>query len=229
MGDLYLYGQHAVLAALKNPRRRLKRLYLAAEHKVTASCSITITEKSTFSRLLPQGAIHQGYALATEPLEQPSLDDILDTAPKHLLVLDQVTDPQNIGAILRTAAAFGVQAVVVQDRHAPNETSAMVKTACGAFERIDYVAVTNLSRSLEALKNAGYWCIGFSERGREVFTPRHAADKTAFVFGAEGDGLRRLVAQTCDALVRLPTVPDFPSLNVGAAVAATLGSYAAYK
>ena len=221
-----LYGHHAVLAALENPLRRPKRLWITAENKALVPkqppCSVEVVDKQALHKLAPAGAVHQGWVLDCALLEQPALEDIVAEEPQTIILLDQVTDPQNIGGIIRSAAALGAAAVVVQDRHAPGETPALVKTACGGFERVPYIGVTNLSRSLTDLQAAGYWCIGFSEHADVSFAPKLFSQKTVLVFGAEGEGMRRLVTERCDQLARLPTNPDFPSLNVTSTVTAVL-------
>ncbi len=225
-----LYGWHTVRHALSNPSRAKKALYVTKEAQAklpATSLPVQVVERAALDAALPRDAVHQGIVLQCSPLPAAYLDEALEGLEKPLVVLDQVTDPHNIGAILRSAAAFGAAGVVVQDRHAPNETAVLAKAASGALDVIPLYRTTNIARALDALKNQGYWCIGFDSGdhpalGRAPLPRAGFTTKTALVFGAEGAGLRRLVAESCDALHRLPTDPAFPSLNVSNAVAVGL-------
>ena len=248
-GD-WLYGRHAVGAALLNPRRTIHRLLATpeaaaelADHAQIAATGIAAepTDRDTLARLLPPGAVHQGLALSAAPLPPVALEDMLDALDEEatatravLLFLDQVTDPQNIGAILRSAAVFGARAVVVPERHAPPITGAMAKAASGAVEHVPLVRVINLARSLDAVKEAGFWCIGldggaertlaavWGEVGAQVGAPSERGGRSALVLGAEGEGLRRLTREHCDVMARLPTPGPLTSLNVSVATAVAL-------
>lgn len=171
--------------------------------------------------LLP-GAVHQGVALDAAPLPETSLEALLATAPKLLLLLDQVTDPHNVGAILRSAAAFGADAVLLTDRHAPGQGGVLAKTASGALEHVPLITVVNLARTMATLRDAGFWCIGLAEEGAQDIAAHDLSGKTALVLGAEGEGLRRLTRERCDALARLPTQGAIGSLNVSNAAAVAL-------
>jgi 23S rRNA (guanosine2251-2'-O)-methyltransferase len=167
------------------------------------------------------GAVHQGVVLEVEPLDQPALEDILDEKPR-LLMLDQVTDPHNVGAILRTAAAFGVGGVIVPKNHAPEEGGAMAKSACGALDMVPMIEVTNLVAAMEEIKPHGYWLIGLDGDG-DVTVREAGLDATScLVLGAEGAGLRRLTRDHCDRLVRIPMDARMESLNVSNATAIAL-------
>ncbi|MCK5519402.1 MAG: 23S rRNA (guanosine(2251)-2'-O)-methyltransferase RlmB, partial [Alphaproteobacteria bacterium] len=174
--------------------------------------------------LLPRDAVHQDILLDCKPLEETLLIDLLLTVPDDakILVLDQVTDPHNIGAILRSAAAFGAVAVVMQKIHAPEITGTLAKAASGAVEHVPLLREVNLSRSLEQLREAGFFCIGFDEKGKQPLSKINLTGKTALVLGAEGSGLRRLVAKNCDELVKLQTQGRISSLNVSNAAAVAL-------
>jgi len=223
----YLFGKHAVLAALSNPTRKCHRVLLTAQAKKEmgefGKIPLSIVEASHLQSLLPQGAVHQGIALDTLPLEQPSIHDLLADEPgQPVVVLDQVTDPHNVGAILRSAAAFNAAAVIVTDRHAPQESGVMAKAASGAMEVVPLIAVINLSQAMDALKKAGYWIAGLDGEAKQTIDEARLDAKTALVLGAEGEGMRRLTAERCDFLVKLPMSERMESLNVSNAAAVAL-------
>lgn len=226
-GTLWLYGLHAVRAALANPRRKIRRAVLteraAAEVSPPARISVEITSIEAVGRLLPAGAVHQGAALLVEPLAELDLETILDDIPpgrRIVAVLDQVTDPHNEGAILRSAAALGISAIVVQDRHAPPESGALAKAASGALDRIPRIAVVNIARSLEILGRLGFWRIALVADGDEALGDAAPSQgDVALVLGAEGAGIRRLVRETCDSSAYIPMAAGEDSLNVSNAAA----------
>ena len=237
--DVWLYGLHAVAAALANPRRKPRRLLVTAEAAETLAEAIAATphavEAETVGRReieaeLPEDAVHQGAALLTAPLPAAELAAIpqvpADGAPpprrRVVVVLDQVSDPHNIGAILRSAAAFGALAVVVPDRGSPEETAALAKAASGALETVPLVRVTNLARALATLKTAGFWCVGLDGGAECTLAEQDLPDALALVLGAEGAGLRRLTLESCDFTARLPIRPAMESLNVSNAAAVAL-------
>jgi 23S rRNA (guanosine2251-2'-O)-methyltransferase len=172
--------------------------------------------------LLPQGAVHQGVALRPAPLQDADLADFDARPGAVLLMLDQVTDPQNVGAILRSAAAFGVAGLVLQDRNAPKLSGALAKAAAGAVEKTPVARVVNLSRALEDLARLGWRAVGLAGEAELSLDAALDGAPTVLVMGSEGDGLRRLVAEHCDALARIPMPGDFESLNVSAAAAIAL-------
>jgi len=232
--DYWLYGRHAVEAALANPARNLRRLLLAESPDEALARKLAtlrlplgpeVVGRAALEGTLPPGAVHQGLALRAEPLFQPSLPVFLAELrdrPAVILALDHVTDPQNVGAILRSAAAFGAAAVLSTVDHAPPEGGALAKTASGGLEVVPYLRETNLVRSLELLKQAGFWCFGLAEQGEGLLSGVEAGTRACLVLGAEGEGLRRLTRERCDALVRLPTRPPIASLNVSNAAAVAL-------
>jgi len=240
--DRWIFGFHAVSAALANPNRTCNRLLLTTDSARRAddlfknadkkqidrsSLHIERTERSEIERYLPAQAVHQGIALETGPLPARDIADIsepLETGPDIIIMLDQVTDPHNIGAILRSAASFGARAVIMQDRNAPPETGTMAKAASGAMEVVPIVRVANLSRALENLAERGYWRIGLAAEGAETMAEADPGPRVVLVLGAEGSGLRRLTAQNCDMLCRLPmaTSDEVTSLNVSNAAAVAL-------
>jgi 23S rRNA (guanosine2251-2'-O)-methyltransferase len=229
-GSAWLYGIHAVSAALDNTQRTVHRLVAtrAGEEKLASSgqspVRVEIVDRDTLEALLPPGAVHQGVALYAAPLPSVALEDVIERAPDDacIVVLDQVTDPQNVGAIMRSAAAFGATAIVLQDRHAPPVTGALAKAASGAVESLPLVRVTNLSRALDVLKTGGYWCVGLDGEADIILPDVKLDGRVGLIMGAEDSGLRRLTAENCDALARLPTSRTFGTLNVSAASAAAL-------
>jgi 23S rRNA (guanosine2251-2'-O)-methyltransferase len=243
-GERWLYGRHPVTAALANPERRWRRLAvlpgqedegraLAAAARATRRGDgepIRVLDRGGFVALLGADAVHQGLALEVEPLEAPDLDDLLRAAaatalpgPRAIVVvLDQVGDPHNVGAILRAAAAFGAKGVIVAAHGAPPVTGALAKAASGALELVPLIAEVNLARALDRLKEAGFWCCGLDERATQPLETLDPGPRVALVLGAEGEGMRRLVRERCDYLARLPTTPEMPSLNVSTAAAVAL-------
>ena len=178
---------------------------------------------SDLARLVAHDAPHQGLVLECEPLADLHLADVLDAQLNQpLVVLDQVTDPHNVGAILRSAAAFGAAALITQDRHAPPEGGALAKAASGALEIVPWVRVVNLARALEDIAEAGYWRIGMAGEAEAEFAAALPTGPVALVLGAEGEGLRHNIAVHCDALARLPMSGAIESLNVSNAAAIAL-------
>ena len=240
-GGGWLYGRHTVAAALANPERRWRRLVVlagqeaeaqqlvagaVAEHRGSAG-ALGILDRDAIAALLPPGAVHQGLALEVEPLREPSLDEVLrelETASERAVVvaLDQVSDPQNVGAVLRSAAAFGARAVLVAAHGAPSVTGALAKAASGAVDRVPLIRVVNLARALAQLKQARFWIGGLDETAEPLLSEIDLGTRAALVFGSEGSGLRRLVREACDHLARLPTTPAQPTLNVANAAAVAL-------
>ncbi len=228
-GAIWLYGLHAVAAALANPARRLRHLMLTEEAHQTLTrrhpppwpVPPELVDRGRLDHLLGRDIAHQGVALLADPLAPPSLQLALDR-PGPLIVLDQVTDPRNVGAILRSAAAFGAAAVIAQERNAPEETGALAKAASGALETIPLLRAVNIARTLIALKAAGIWTVGLDAAGAALSGPSLAQRRVALVLGAEGEGLRRLTRETCDEVAGLRMPGDMESLNVSAAASVAL-------
>src|SRR5688500_15525233 len=185
---------------------------------------VVMAEAPDLGRMVPNDAPHQGIVIEVEPLEDAWLDDLLADAPERavLLVLDQVTDPHNVGAILRSVAAFGGVGIVTQDRHSPPESGALAKAASGALERVPWVRVVNLARALEQIGEAGFWRIGLAGEAEADLKSALGPPRVALVLGAEGAGMRQNTREHCDALARLPIADSMESLNVSNAAAVAL-------
>jgi 23S rRNA (guanosine2251-2'-O)-methyltransferase len=235
---LWLWGTHPVLAALANPHRQFRRILFTLDalrhhaeeiNRLTEGRSLPQIEtvgRADLDSLLPPGAVHQGMAVAALPLPTLTVADLLSLAEGReqavIVLLDQVTDPHNVGAVLRSAAAFGALGLVVPDRHAPDETGALAKAASGALERLPLVRATNLARALEELKGGGFWIAGLAGDAPQTIAAAKLSGRIALVLGSEGEGLRRLTCERCDHLVRLPQSDLVESLNVSNAAAVAL-------
>ncbi|MBJ3784094.1 23S rRNA (guanosine(2251)-2'-O)-methyltransferase RlmB [Devosia sediminis] len=227
-GPVYLYGLHTVRAALDNPQRLKKELLVTPNAlnrlKETGAefgkVKVTETNPKELDRLLGGEAVHQGAALEVDPVSRFGLDDIKDL--KLVVVLDQLTDPHNVGAILRTACAFGADAVITTARHSPRETGVMAKAASGALDLVPMIEVRNLGDTLEKLKQRGLLVLGFDSEAEAPLRPRTDARPMAVVMGAEGKGLRQRTRELCDEMVRLDMPGPIKSLNVSNAAAIAL-------
>lgn len=231
----WLWGIHAVKAAWENPDRKIHS-YLVTDKTAKFHEEWTmpdgvkrpkadIVDRNIINKRLPNGAVHQGVAIQCSPLEEVFLSDIIikskTTDNMMVVILDQVTDPHNVGAILRSSCAFGASAIIVQSRHAPEATGVMAKAACGALEYVPIIREVNLSRAIEQLQDNFFNVVGLDEKGVDV-TEIQKSDKTCLVMGAEGPGLRQKVKETCTSLLRLPTDGPVPTLNVSNAAAVAL-------
>lgn len=225
-GAYFLYGRHPVEAALANPARKPRRLLATKNAAATlpllpADLAAQLVTSEELAALLPEGAVHQGIALEVLPLGDGNLD-ALAAKDRPIVILDQVTDPHNIGAILRSAAAFDAAGVIVMKHNAPDETGVLAKSASGALEIVPVVRVPNLVQAMEYLKKKGYWCAGLDGQATQTLAEAKMTAKTVLVMGAEGAGLRRLTAEHCDLLVKLPISSKMESLNVSNAAAIAL-------
>ncbi len=228
-----LYGAHAVRAALGNEKRRINRLFVTqnaanelAEAIDRRGVQPSVKTGGELAQMLPPDAVHQGMVLDCTPIPQPTLDEVAASG-KTLVLLDQVSDPRNVGAILRAAAVFGAGAVIVTRRNSPPAGGTLAKTAVGALEVVPLIEVANLARALEDLHKAGYMSVGLDEAGAVLIDQVPQGRPLAVVMGAEGPGLRRLTRETCDMLARLPVADAaegeaFATLNVATATAVTL-------
>ncbi len=232
-----LYGFHAVEQAWLNAQRHIDALYVTDAGLKSFEATLNqahqaqlkrpepqILDKNALEKTLPQGAVHQGLALVCPLIEDVSVQDFIIAAehkPSMLVMLDQVTDPHNVGAILRSACVFGLNGVILQRKHAPLLDGVLAKTACGAVEHVPVAYETNLNRCIETLQDAGFFIFGLDERGGDLADLKTLPDKTVLVMGSEGPGLRRLIKENCDSLLRLPTEGKISSLNVSNAAAVT--------
>ena len=229
-GQTWIYGRHPVAAALANPKRQILRLIATQEmttevERMEAERKLPLViekmERTAIDRLLEFGAVHQGVAAQVAPLPDLALDEAVSGA-EIVVVLDQVVDPHNVGAILRSCAVFGVSTLVIQDRHSPAEAGSLAKAASGALEWIPIARVTNISRALEQLKNLGFWIAGLDGEANMALGSFPLQSPLVLVMGAEGDGLRRLTRKACDHLLAIPSARADLSLNVSNATAVAL-------
>jgi 23S rRNA (guanosine2251-2'-O)-methyltransferase len=239
-GTVTLWGRHAVAAAMSNTAREILAIHGAGKAEPALASMFeevgvkrrsalpepTIQGIDELSDKVPPDAVHQGLVAIARPLPGLALEDLitrLGPAPDSLLVvLDQVTDPHNVGAVLRSAAAFGAAGVIVQSRYAPPADGVLAKAASGALELVPIVEVTNIARALDRLKEGGFWCVGLSGDGAVSIDRANLGGKIAMVLGAEGPGLRRLPRERCDVIARLPTEAGFATLNISNAAAIAL-------
>ncbi|MFL0585661.1 23S rRNA (guanosine(2251)-2'-O)-methyltransferase RlmB [Sphingomonas sp. ABOLG] len=228
------WGRHAVTAALANPNRTVRKLWGTREALASLDLPpvlpVVYADVADLGRMVPSDAPHQGLVAEVDPLEEIWLGDLLmegrdDRRP--LVVLDQVTDPHNVGAVLRSAAAFDALGIVTQDRHAPPESGALARAASGALETVPWVRVVNLARALDEIAEAGFWRIGLTGHADQTLAQVMGEAKVAIVLGAEGEGMRQNTEAHCDQLAKLPISPKVESLNVSNAAAIALYAAAA--
>jgi 23S rRNA (guanosine2251-2'-O)-methyltransferase len=237
-GGLWLYGRHAVEAALANPQRSCHRLLATAEARARLGASaqragleVVTVERGELDRRLGAETVHQGLALSVAPLPRFGLRRACLPEPGRnlVLMLDQISDPHNVGAILRTAAAFEVRAVVMAERRTAPLGGAVAKAASGALDLVPVVEVVNLARALDELAEMGYWRIALDGQAEQPIDAAPEADSLVLVLGAEGEGVRRLVREHCDFCARLPIAPAMESLNVSVACGIALYALAARR
>ncbi len=228
---LILYGKHAVMAALDNPARKIKKLVCTPDNAAQIKLKyphITVisADKKDIDKIVGSDAVHQGFALYCSELENLSIEELCSITAEdkkcNVLILDQVTDPQNIGAIIRSCAAFGSKALIVQDKNSPQESGAMAKAAAGTMELVPVVRVTNLARAIETLKKNGFWVVGMDGYAKNNVDNIDKNAKLAVIMGSEGAGMRRLIEESCDMTIRLPINEKVESLNVSTAAAVVL-------
>jgi 23S rRNA (guanosine2251-2'-O)-methyltransferase len=220
---MYLYGYHACLHALSNPRRQIIQVFVCDEldgidlsrHKVTK------LSKKELEQLIPPNSVHQNIVVKVAPLASYGMDFLKDKTG-CVVVLDQVTDPHNIGAIFRSACVFNALAVIVLQRNMPKETATLVKAASGAFDIIPFISVVNLSQAIQELKDFGFWTVGLLESGESSICDLDLTGKIALILGSEGKGIRSLTKKNCDFLSYIPTNENFSALNVSVAASISL-------
>jgi 23S rRNA (guanosine2251-2'-O)-methyltransferase len=224
------WGRHAVTAALANPERVVRRVWgtreaLAAFGGFPSDLPVTFAEVADLGRLVPSDAPHQGVVIEVDPLPDIWLGDLLEQGEgnnRPLVILDQVTDPHNVGAVLRSAAAFDALGLITQDRHAPPESGALARSASGALETVPWVRVVNLARALDEIGEAGFWRIGLTGHAPRTLAEAIGTARVALVLGAEGEGMRQNTEAHCDELAKLPISSKVESLNVSNAAAIAL-------
>ncbi len=226
--QLWIYGFHACQSALKNPHRNIFEIaHLSAKslEKLNLSSPAPykpkLVDKNWFDKKFGNDAVHQGIALLVDELDELSPDDLMnDSSPNQLVILlDQVNDPHNVGAIIRSAAAFDAKAIVTTDRNAPEESAVLAKSASGALELVPMMKYVNLANAIQELKNMGFWIYGFAEAGSTPLGKTKFSGKVALILGAEGTGMRELTKKNCDFLIHLETSSEFSTLNVSNAAA----------
>ncbi|MDR2902509.1 MAG: 23S rRNA (guanosine(2251)-2'-O)-methyltransferase RlmB [Lactobacillales bacterium] len=228
--ETILFGRHPVALALENKRRHIKEIFMVRgafdETLIPEKVVVRYVPKEQIDALAGKGNLHQNVLAKVAPLTDYGIDELLsdvaDMEKAVVLLLDQVTDPHNIGAILRSAAAFNASAVIVPDSGTPDESGVLAKSASGALELIPFIRVPNLIRVMEKLKKADFWCLGMDGGAPKSIQEGSLPKKCAFVMGSEGDGMRRLTEENCDYLIKLPINPDVESLNVSNATAIAL-------
>src|SRR6267378_5639855 len=226
-GPAILYGWHAVTLALQNPQRHIRKLYLTenaarrlAEDNIATPVTPEIVRPSQIDQRLGPDAVHQGLLAEADPLPSPDIETL--AAEGMVLVLDQITDPHNVGAIMRSAAAFAVKAIVTTARHSPEATGVLAKSASGALELVPLVTVQNLARALNELNDRGFMTVGLDSQGSENLGTVALRQPLALVLGAEGKGLRQLTRETCSVVARLDVPGEIKSLNVSNAAVLAL-------
>ena len=226
-GPVILYGWHTVAAALANPARQIRKLFLTenaarrlADENIDTRVPPEIVRPNTIDARLGPDAVHQGLLAEVDPLDSPDIDTLPETG--IVLVLDQITDPHNVGAILRSAAAFAVKAIVTTARHSPEATGVLAKSASGALEMVPMVTVQNLARALNQLNDRGFMTVGLDSEGTEDLGAVALQQPLALVLGAEGKGLRQLTRDTCSVVARLDMPGEIKSLNVSNAAVLAL-------
>lgn len=216
----YLYGKHPIYSALRNPKRQIESVFCTsdifnANKELISPYPYKIITNDFLSKLLEPSHIHQGIAAKVKTIFSNNIEDIDVNNPNcRIAILDQVTDPQNIGAIIRSAAAFEINTVILPADNAPDENAMIAKAASGSLELVQVIKVTNLRMSMEYLKKQGFWIIGLDSGGTSSFNDNLFSDKIVVVLGSEDKGMRRLVRETCDYLVKIPIANKVESLNV---------------
>jgi 23S rRNA (guanosine2251-2'-O)-methyltransferase len=225
MKNYYIYGKHPATAALSNSKRKILEIYCTQEiftlHKnLIGGRKYKIVTNQQIGAMLPKDCTHQGIALLVAPIALNSLSDVdLTDDNTKVAILDQVTDPHNLGAVLRSAAAFGIKAIIMANDNSAEENGIVAKTASAALELVPIIRVVNLKAAIQTLQKQGFWIIGLDGSGKEFISKKLLSGKVAIVLGAEGSGMRRLTTESCDILARIPIMEEMESLNVSTAAA----------
>jgi len=236
---MLIYGIHACVAALKNKNRIIKHIYATTnavnnmkKYIDMSSFQVEKKDKNFLSEILPQGFVHQGVVVECEDAKDIFLNEVIKQgkAKSTIVILDQVTDPHNIGAILRSCAVFGGDGVVVQEKNSPNMNGLIAKIACGGAEEVPLIKEVNLARAIEKLKENEYWVVGLDERGKVSLSDTGLnGGKVAIVLGAEGKGIRPLILDKCDIIARIPMNAESIVTSCNVSVAASIALFEFYK
>lgn len=221
---MIIYGKHACLAVLANPKRKIGQIYITKEtaEELTEIKKYKLCSRQEIERVIGKSdPTHQGIAIEVEPLSRVHISEV-NTDSKIIIALDQINDPHNVGAICRSAAAFGVEYIITTKDNGFSESAALLKAASGTYERVKFVETANLNNAFEKLKSAGYWVIGLDGHATDTISAAKQFDKVVIVLGSEGDGMRRLTKENCDLLVKIDISSNVESLNVSNAAAITL-------
>ncbi len=215
----YMYGNHAVLAAARNKNRVLKQLYCLPKQagelqEKLPHINIEIVQNNFITRKIGKDQAHQGVIALVNSIYTHKIEDLkFSTTKDRIVILDQMSDPQNIGAIIRSAAAFGINKLILPSDNAPDENAVIAKAACGCLELMQIAKVTNIKNTIDKLKKMGFWIVGLDANGKGNINDIAGIDKLAIIIGSEGKGMRRLTSQTCDFLVKIPISQQVESLN----------------
>ena len=218
-GQYYMYGTHAVLAAAKNKSRNIKQIYCLSKHadelkKKIPNIPVEIVQNDFIIKKIGKDQTHQGVVALVNTIFKNGLESVdFRESKAKIAILDQISDPQNIGAIIRSAAAFGIKTIILPNDNTPEENATIAKTACGCLELVDVIKVTYLKNTIDKLKDLGFWIAGLDASGDTNTDTLKNIDKIAFIIGSEGKGMRRLTIKSCDFLVKIPISKDVESLN----------------
>jgi 23S rRNA (guanosine2251-2'-O)-methyltransferase len=223
--DYYIYGKHAAIAAMQNPNRTILSLFCSKEflqenHAIVSKYKYKISTNQEIAQLLPRGSVHQGIALLVKPITLNHIQEVdLSDPLSKVVILDQITDEHNVGAIMRSASAFGIRAIIAAYDGSPEESGVMAKIASGGLEKVPFIRVVNIRSTIDALKKIGFWVIGLDGGGGENVSTKLLSGKAAIVLGSEGYGMRRLTKENCDLVLRIPIKEGSESINVSNAAA----------
>lgn len=228
----YIYGKHPSIAALNNPKRKIIEIYCSKDFfenysQIISIHNYKIVNNAYLNDLLPKDSAHQGIIIKTKQISTTIEAIDLTTQNMRIAILDQVTDPHNVGAIIRSAAAFGIYTVIITKDNSAEENGVLAKTSCGGLEKINLVCVTNIKATIDLLKKYGFWIIGLDSNSKEYISEKILSGKICMVLGSEGSGMRRLTSENCDLLVKIPIDEAMNSINVSSA--ASIVFYEAYK